>query len=135
MSDGVAALRERNDYLEEEVRQLRGQLREAGGWSQSGSPDAYRLRKHMEPALVRIFLALLKHGRLSRDQVMMASADSFDVPEVTPATASVQMHKLRRKLAAIGVSVEISTIYKYGYVLADHRQAVAAFEAWKEGRA
>ena len=73
----------------------------------------------LAPAELQIMLSLVKAGdRILRRSALEAAAWGLSNP-VTPNAMDVAIHRLRKKLSAIGAPVQISNLRGQGYALTD----------------
>lgn len=104
-----AQLRDRIEYLEAEVANLRTQLRlDHDGAALAAARQAFG----MEPGPVKIMLQLLDGRQHSKDSLFNALyVDRIDQPELKIIDAFI--FKLRRALGRHGI--EVQTIWGFGY--------------------
>jgi DNA-binding response OmpR family regulator len=73
----------------------------------------------LAPAELQIMLSLVKAGdRILRRSTLEAAAWGISNP-VTPNAMDVAIHRLRKKLSAIGAAVQITNVRGQGYALRD----------------
>ncbi len=77
----------------------------------------------LAPAELQIMLCLIHHaGHAVRRSALEAAAWGL-TEAVTPNALDVALHRMRRKLLAIGSGLQIVTIRSYGYALRDEHPA------------
>lgn len=111
----IRSLRDRIDLLEEENRQLREAAEALVSF-----PRSWRLTE-MEARFVSVLMRS-KTGAMSKEALMTALYGLE--PDVEDKVIDVWACKLRKKFKALGVAVEIETVWGQGYRLTAETRAV-----------
>lgn len=112
MCEKCTALRDENEELREAIRQLEGQLFNAG-WE---PPQGLKLTR----SEYKVLAALASKPRVTKEALYHALYSFDDGPE--PGILNVFISKLRRKLSPMGC--EIETIWGLGYGLTDRSREI-----------
>lgn len=124
MTSAMAALRAENDELRETVRQLREELAPARDF-----PPAWKLSPQSKTALSCIMAASPRAATLQR--LHSAVYVQGDAPDWSANVITIAVCRLRRRLRAAGLAVEIKNIHGVGYVISaeDRDRLLAAMGA------